>query len=221
LKNRFIQSEITKKRMMEELNISEEDIRKASLNENYDKEVGDNRKSRSSTVKKANNFSRPDEIKAHASTIKFCSEDFILNRDGRNFEDRYQIIENSSIKGSSTKIQTVKELSLDEERIMKEIAKTSDQKEGLEQFHHEVSILKKLDHPNIVKAYDLFESKDSYVIITEKANKGDLFEYIEKSKRLSEREASIIMRQILCALAHCHSRGIVHRDVKPENVVIH
>lgn len=85
---------------------------------------------------------------------------------------------------------------------------------------NEISIMKVVDHPNIVKLYEFFEDDENFYIIQEFCSGGQLFEAILKKKTFSENEAADIMTQLLSAIAHCHQRKIVHRDVKPENLLI-
>ena len=85
---------------------------------------------------------------------------------------------------------------------------------------NEINIMKVVDHPNIVKLYEFFEDDENFYIIQEFCSGGQLFEAILKKKTFSENEAADIMTQLLSAIAHCHQRKIVHRDVKPENLLI-
>ena len=87
-------------------------------------------------------------------------------------------------------------------------------------FKHEISILKKLDHPNILKLYEVFEDDKRYYLVTEECKGGELFDQIAEKAQFSEKEAATIIQQILQALAYCHDLGIVHRDLKPENALI-
>lgn len=84
----------------------------------------------------------------------------------------------------------------------------------------EMEILKKLDHPNIIRVYDFFEDSKNYYLVMEYCEGGELFNKIEKMSRFSEDEAALIMRQLLSVVAFCHSFGIVHRDLKPENIMV-
>jgi calcium-dependent protein kinase len=80
--------------------------------------------------------------------------------------------------------------------------------------------MKLVDHPNIVKLYEFFEDSDNFYLVTELCSGGPLFDEIIKKESFSENEAANIMQQLLSAIAHCHLRKIVHRDVKPENLLI-
>jgi calcium-dependent protein kinase len=85
---------------------------------------------------------------------------------------------------------------------------------------NEIAIMKLVDHPNIVKLFEFFEDDENFYIITEYCNGGQLFEAIMQKKTFSENEAANIMMQVLSAIAHCHQRKVVHRDVKPENLLL-
>ena len=83
----------------------------------------------------------------------------------------------------------------------------------------EVEIISRLDHPNIVKIERVYEN-DQYIFIEmELLTGGTLEEHIENVGTLSDAQASSIMKQIFTAAQYLHDKAIVHRDMKPENVV--
>jgi len=84
----------------------------------------------------------------------------------------------------------------------------------------ELEILRDLDHPNIVKLYEYYEDSKRYYIVTEFCEGGELFAKIVEAGGMTEQKAAKIMKQILSAVAYCHSKKIVHRDLKPENVLL-
>lgn len=84
----------------------------------------------------------------------------------------------------------------------------------------EINILKTMDHPNIVKLYEAYQDKKRYFIVTELCTGGELFDQIIKRPYYSERDAAMIMKQVLSAVSYCHSKNIAHRDLKPENLLL-
>ncbi|CAD8119762.1 unnamed protein product [Paramecium sonneborni] len=104
-------------------------------------------------------------------------------------------------------------------RAMKQIRKQELIKEDEQKMFSEMNLLKNLDHPNVVKLYELYQDSNNYYLITEYLCGGELFERIKKMNSFSEKRASDLMRQILMAVVYCHDQKIVHRDLKPENVL--
>lgn len=87
------------------------------------------------------------------------------------------------------------------------------------QLNNEAEILKSLDHPNILKIYEVIEDPIDINIVTELCTGGNLFEKILKSGRLSENITANYIKQIVSSLIYCHRHNIVHRDLKPENIL--
>ncbi|KAK5115405.1 hypothetical protein LTR85_009865 [Meristemomyces frigidus] len=88
---------------------------------------------------------------------------------------------------------------------------------GLER---EIAIMKLLEHPNIVRLYDVWENRNELYLIMEYVDGGELFHYVDERKGLPEDEAVFIFRQIVSALLYCHRMLICHRDLKPENILL-
>jgi len=83
----------------------------------------------------------------------------------------------------------------------------------------EVFILQKISHSNIIRLLEVFEDGD-IMIVMEYAKSGDLLEYIRKQDYLEEEVSKRIFRQVLIGLAHIHTRSIIHRDIKLDNILI-
>ncbi|KAI6968353.1 Pkinase-domain-containing protein [Hortaea werneckii] len=88
---------------------------------------------------------------------------------------------------------------------------------GLER---EIAVMKLLEHPNIVRLYDVWENRNELYLIMEYVDGGELFHYVDERKGLHEDEAVYIFRQIVSALLYCHRLLICHRDLKPENILL-
>lgn len=85
---------------------------------------------------------------------------------------------------------------------------------------NEIAILKDLDHPNIVKMYEYLEDEKRIYIVTEICKGGELFDEILNRSKFDERDAAVVMKQLLSAINYCHKKNIVHRDLKPENMLL-
>jgi len=107
-----------------------------------------------------------------------------------------------------------------QEYAVKEIEKKLLKQEEKEFLLSETSVMKVLDHPNMIKLIDTIETKTNIYIITEIVKDGDMFDYITSREFLEEYDASWIMKQLLISIFYLHSIGIIHRDIKPENILI-
>jgi serine/threonine protein kinase len=84
----------------------------------------------------------------------------------------------------------------------------------------EVKILSRIDHPNIVKLYEMYEFEGKIYLVMELVTGGELFDQIVGKGCYPEKEAAQIVRKILLAINYLHDMGIVHRDLKPENLLL-
>ncbi|KNC73894.1 CAMK/CAMKL protein kinase, partial [Sphaeroforma arctica JP610] len=84
----------------------------------------------------------------------------------------------------------------------------------------EVRLLQSLEHPNIIRLYQVVETEYEYYIITEFAPGGEIIDYIAKKEHLTEKEARRFFRELVSAIDHCHLSGVLHRDLKLENILL-
>ena len=92
--------------------------------------------------------------------------------------------------------------------------------ENMKKILYETDLMKKLNHPNITKILEVFEDEDYILISMEYINGGNLFSFVKKRRKLSEKTAKYLFRQIILGIQHIHSHKIVHRDIKLENILI-
>ena len=123
-------------------------------------------------------------------------------------------------KGGFGTVTLVEDKRTGARRALKELHKSGLTKEEEVTMLREVQTLSTIDHPHIMKVFELIESPNSYNIITELIAGGELLEMIAREKKLSEKMAARFMYETLSAISYCHSKGIVHRDLKPQNLLL-
>ena len=106
-----------------------------------------------------------------------------------------------------------------EEVAVKTIEKHKLASEELASLQLETEILSQIDHPNVVKTFEIFDESDRLYIVMEVMTGGELFDRIVEKDHYSEKEAADTIRPIVDAIKYCHEMGITHRDIKPENLL--
>ena len=153
------------------------------------------------------------------ATIKYGKKNFVGKTEGL-FLDNYEEIKQLG-KGGYGKVYRVKNKKSGDVHACKELSKLCIK--DLEKFEREINILINIDHPNIVKIYEVYESQSALYIIMEECKGGELFDrilkHIESKKMYSEKDAAIMLEQVMSSIAYCHNNGICHRDLKPENLL--
>eukprot|EP00929_Paragymnodinium_shiwhaense_P020312 TRINITY_DN13585_c1_g4_i1.p1 TRINITY_DN13585_c1_g4~~TRINITY_DN13585_c1_g4_i1.p1 ORF type:complete len:643 (-),score=136.71 TRINITY_DN13585_c1_g4_i1:109-2037(-) len=84
----------------------------------------------------------------------------------------------------------------------------------------EIEVMKALEHPNITRLFETFEDEQNLHLVMELCSGGELFDRILQTGHFTEKETKLVMRQLLGALAYMHDGSILHRDVKPENILL-
>ena len=146
------------------------------------------------------------------------NNDIIISRSEGNIVDKYEKIKLLG-EGSYGKVWLVKHKILQKLFALKIIKRKHDIYFN-NKVQKEIQILKKLDHPFILKIIEFNSTSSEYHIITDYCQNGELYTEINHKGKFTEREASFIIYQILLAINYCHKMGIVHRDIKPENIMI-
>merc|ERR1712079_305269 len=86
-------------------------------------------------------------------------------------------------------------------------------------LENEIRVLKRLDHRNVVKLLEAYESRTCVYLVMELVTGGELFDRIVEKGSYSEKDAADLIKQVLSAVAYMHEEGVVHRDLKPENLL--
>eukprot|EP01116_Phalansterium_solitarium_P023692 TRINITY_DN8435_c0_g1_i2.p1 TRINITY_DN8435_c0_g1~~TRINITY_DN8435_c0_g1_i2.p1 ORF type:complete len:667 (-),score=226.68 TRINITY_DN8435_c0_g1_i2:240-2240(-) len=90
----------------------------------------------------------------------------------------------------------------------------------LKKVEREIAVMKVLDHPNVLKLYDVYETSKYLFLVLEYIEGGELFDYLIKRGRLHPNEALIYFQQLIAGLDYLHAHRICHRDLKPENLLL-
>jgi len=106
-------------------------------------------------------------------------------------------------------------------RAVKILSKSYMEEKEVLSFKNEISSMKQINHPSIMKMHEFFEDPKRYLLVTEMCRGGDLYEYIHEKGKMDERETAICMKQVISAINYMHTElNIVHRDLKPENILL-
>ncbi|XP_029611110.1 MAP/microtubule affinity-regulating kinase 3 isoform X5 [Salmo trutta] len=123
-------------------------------------------------------------------------------------------------KGNFAKVKLARHILTGREVAIKIIDKTQLNPTSLQKLFREVRIMKILNHPNIVKLFEVIETEKTLYLVMEYASGGEVFDYLVAHGRMKEKEARAKFRQIVSAVQYCHQKNIVHRDLKAENLLL-
>lgn len=150
--------------------------------------------------------------------FKLKASDFVSKKVGK-IRDHYRI---GKVLGSGAfgEVRLCLHKDTQTQRAVKVLRKNLLDDKEMDMLKNEISILKDMDHPNIVKMYEFLEDEKRIYIVTEICKGGELFDEILSRSKFDEKDAAIVMRQLLSAINYCHKKKIVHRDLKPENMLL-
>ncbi|KSU85026.1 serine/threonine protein kinase [Fictibacillus enclensis] len=139
---------------------------------------------------------------------------------GKRISGRYKLLEVIGDGGMAI-VYRAKDLILDRDVAVKILrSEFSDDEEFIKRFKREAEAATSLDHPHIVSIFDVGEENNVYFIVMEYVKGKTLKQYIREKGRLSVEESIQIIKQIASGMVAAHEHGIIHRDIKPHNILI-
>ncbi|KAJ3445715.1 serine/threonine-protein kinase dclk3 [Anaeramoeba flamelloides] len=150
----------------------------------------------------------------HKISIKSLSKQKQVEK---TFDNSYQVQEKVG-DGTFSVVKKAKHKLTNEIYAVKILKKSqlTNQKKLIE---NEIEILGNLDHPNVIKVKEIFDTPKKIFIVMEYVSGGELFQKLQQDEKFSEKQTSKIIKMILLALQYLHKNQIVHRDLKPENIL--
>ena len=159
----------------------------------------------------------PGEISAPTETIEAPKKELTT---GTTFADRYQIIEELG-KGGMGRVYKVMDTKIKEKIALKLLRpEIASDKNTIERFSNELKFSRKIRHENVCQMYDLNEEKGTHYITMEYIHGEDLKRLIRKMGQMSAGQAISLAKQMCEGLAEAHKLGVVHRDLKPQNIMV-
>ena len=122
--------------------------------------------------------------------------------------------------GTTSEVRICTHRDTNEKRAVKIFHKFSEGEHSASDYKSEIKLMKSVDHPNIVRAYEYFEDTRRVYVVMEYCSGGQLFEEIIKQEYLSEIIAAKIMHQVFSVLFYLDEQKIIHRNLKPENILL-
>jgi calcium-dependent protein kinase len=171
-----------------------------------------------SGTKTDKNLTENQMEKIQRTTLNIQNQVFI-RQNTKPITEVYQLKESSG-RGGFSLVYPAKHKSTGMKRAVKKFSKKEALTGGLDQIPKEIEILRQLSHPHILKTYEWFEDESNYYLVTEMIEGGTLLKRIEQTDKFGEREAAMVMQQLLSTINYIHSKGICHRDIKLENIML-
>ena len=163
-------------------------------------------------------------MKKNPFTFLICTKinltnDVIVTKSPSDPNENYKKL-NLIGEGNLSQIYRVRNEITDEIKAMKIIKKSELEEDNEKEIINEINVLRKMDHPNILKIFEFYSNKDYYAMILELCSGGELYKEIIQKGPFDEGYSAYVMYQIFSAINYCHKMHIIHRDLNPENILI-
>ena len=135
------------------------------------------------------------------------------------FSDKYSLSHDLG-SGAYSVVKLAREIQGGKEYAVKLINSAKLSPDDLSSLTTEISILKLLDHPHIIKLYEVYDEPPQYFLVTELVSGGELFDRIVSKQQYTEKEARDLIKLFLETMNYMHELDVVHRDLKPENLLL-
>ncbi|XP_014051931.1 serine/threonine-protein kinase MARK2 isoform X13 [Salmo salar] len=171
------------------------------------------------TIEHSSNQSHSESKAGGHPNMPRCRNSVATTPDEQPHIGNYRLLKTIG-KGNFAKVKLARHVLTGKEVAVKIIDKTQLNSSSLQKLFREVRIMKLLNHPNIVKLFEVIETEKTLYLIMEYASGGEVFDYLVAHGRMKEKEARAKFRQIVSAVQYCHQKCIVHRDLKAENLLL-
>lgn len=138
---------------------------------------------------------------------------------GKQVNERYNVISKIA-EGGMANIFLAKDIVFEKDVVLKVLKSEYNEEKYIEQFKHEVESLAELSHENIINVFDYCEVENMHFIVMEYLDGITLKDLIRKKRIISPQMTVDIISKVASALKHAHSFNLIHRDIKPQNIMI-
>ena len=161
------------------------------------------------------------EIKKNTETIQNKDQIQTQSNNKKKLNKGPYLLGEALGEGAFAKVRLATQIHIKEKCAIKIVDKRFlENVQDIQRLRKEIKILKKIRHKNIIQLYDIMESKTNLYFVMEYCKGGELFDFIVKKKKLTEKEACVFFHQIINGVEYLHNQGIIHRDLKPENLLL-
>ncbi|CAJ1344016.1 unnamed protein product [Effrenium voratum] len=155
---------------------------------------------------------------SRANTRKDFRQRLIDMEFSTNIEERYEIDKVKLGEGGFGTVRRARDKETGARRAVKFIVKSG--VANVDHLRREIQITQKMDHPNIVRLFAVYEDRCNLYLVMELCEGGELFDRLVEEKYLTEPIVRKVMKQVFSSISYCHGKDVVHRDLKPENYIL-